>query len=225
MLTVSSVWTIPYDAPYSTKDDERDMRVQGKAHVPNTYMTLADPFPCARACVKTLTFEISNKGRLQTLICNYLTDLAQGVNADIIYLVGSNCTNMSTQQPMQNYSFDKSEADTVLLSGYSGPVVINAADTDAYVAAAVISQQLPGTLCIKRKQQRIFCRGPVTDDMADCILQLYCMPTQTSTVRVRNLCMTRWRRTLWHDGSCRSAARALTLRSRLWSSSSSSQDM
>ena len=35
----------PNHAPYSTKDYERDMRVQGKAHVPNTYMTLADPFP------------------------------------------------------------------------------------------------------------------------------------------------------------------------------------
>ena len=49
---------------------------------------------------------------------------------------------------MQNYSFDQSEADTVLFSpyavlqesGYSGPVVIDAAGTDAYVAAAVISQ-------------------------------------------------------------------------------------
>ena len=56
---------------------------------------------------------------------------------------------------MQNYSFDQSGTDTVLFSanavlresGYSGPVVIDAADTDAYVAAAVISQQLPSVLC------------------------------------------------------------------------------
>ena len=32
-------------------------------------------------------------------------------------------------------------------SGYSDPVVIDAADTDAYVAAAVISQQLSSVLC------------------------------------------------------------------------------
>ena len=32
-------------------------------------------------------------------------------------------------------------------SGYSGPVVIDAADTDTYVAAAVISQQLSSVLC------------------------------------------------------------------------------
>ena len=36
----------PYDAAYSTKDDERDLRVQGKAHLPNTYMKLADLSPC-----------------------------------------------------------------------------------------------------------------------------------------------------------------------------------
>ncbi len=35
----------PYDAAYSTIDDERDLRVQRKAHVPNTYMKLDDPSP------------------------------------------------------------------------------------------------------------------------------------------------------------------------------------
>ena len=90
---------------------------------------------------------------------------------------------MSTQQAMENYSFDQSEADTVLFSvyavlresGYSGPVVIDAVDTDAYVAAAFISRQLPGILCIKRKQEMVLCRELVTDEMADCILQLHCM--------------------------------------------------
>ena len=49
---------------------------------------------------------------------DYLTDLAQSVDADIIYSVGSNCTNLSTQQPMQKYRFDQSEVDTVLFSAY-----------------------------------------------------------------------------------------------------------
>ena len=88
-----------------TKDDKRDVRVQGKTHVPNTYMELADPFTCARA-FKTLLCSISNKGGLQKLICSYLTDLALSVDAEIIYSVRSHCTNVSTQQPMQNYSFD-----------------------------------------------------------------------------------------------------------------------
>ena len=64
---------------------------------------------------------------------------------------------MSTQKPMQKYSFDQSGADTVLFSAYavlresgypnSGPVVIDIPDTDAYVMAAVISYQLPSILC------------------------------------------------------------------------------
>ena len=84
---------------------------------------------------------------------------------------------------MQNYSFDQSEADTVLISayavlresGYSGPIDIDTTDTDAYVTSAVILQQLPGMLCITRKQEMVFCHGLVTDEMADCIVQLHCM--------------------------------------------------
>ena len=59
----------PYDAAYSTKDDEGDLRVQGKAHVPNTYMKLDDPFPSAGA-FKTLLCSNTNKGRLQNMICS-----------------------------------------------------------------------------------------------------------------------------------------------------------
>lgn len=116
-------------------------------------------------------------------MCDHLADLAQRVDAEIVYSVGSTCTNLSTQQPMENYCFAQSEADTVIFSiyaalrelGYSGPVVIDSADTDTYVAAAVISQQLPGMLFIKRKQETIICRGMVTDEMADCIVQLHCV--------------------------------------------------
>ena len=39
----------PYDAAYSNKDDERNLWVQGKTHVPNTYIKLVNPFPlCQR---------------------------------------------------------------------------------------------------------------------------------------------------------------------------------
>ena len=73
----------PYDAAYSTKDGERILREQGKAHVPNTYMKLADHFPCASA-FKTLLCSVSNNGRLQKCIFSYLIDLTQSVDADIV---------------------------------------------------------------------------------------------------------------------------------------------
>ena len=95
----------PYDAAYSTIDDERDLRVLGKAHVPNTYMNLADPSPVPE---RSKYCRVSNKGHLQTLICNYLTDLAQGVDAETVYSVGPHSTNVSIQQPMHNGSFDQS---------------------------------------------------------------------------------------------------------------------
>ena len=55
-------------------------------------MELGDPFPSARA-FKTLLCSISNKGQLQKL-----TNLAQNVDAEIVYSVGPHCTNLSTQQ-------------------------------------------------------------------------------------------------------------------------------
>ena len=59
-------------------------------------------------------------------------------------------------------------------SGYSGPVVIDAADTDVYVTAAFISQQLPVMLRIRRKLETVLCRGLVTEEMAGCIVQQHC---------------------------------------------------
>jgi len=91
---------------------------------------------------------------------SYLADFARNTNIDVIYSIGSHCTNLSSQQNMDQYSFDQSEADTIIFSfhavlresGYAGPVVIDATNVDVYIAAACISYQLPGMLCIKRKQ-------------------------------------------------------------------------
>ena len=118
---------------------------------------------------------------MQKLICSYLANLAQSVDAENIYSVGSHCTNLSTQQPMQYYSFDLSEADSVLFptyavlreSGNSDPVVVDAADTDAYVALPVILQQLCSELRLSRKT--VFCRGLVTNEIADGVVQLHCL--------------------------------------------------
>ena len=84
---------------------------------------------------------------------------------------------------MENYCFDQSEADTILFclyailreSGYTGPVVIDATDTDVYVAAAHISGQVPGMLYIQKNKKTVSCRDLVSDEMADCVMQLHCM--------------------------------------------------
>ena len=77
---------------------------------------------------------------------------------------------------MPDYSFSQSEADTILISAYAVLFTVGLlADTDIYVAAAAISQKLPGLLCIKRKQATILCRNLVPEEMADCIVLLHCL--------------------------------------------------
>ena len=75
---------------------------------------------------------------------------------------------------MRNCSFGQSEAYTLLFSayaamresGYASPFVIDAADTDACVAAAFLSHVLSGMLCIKRKQKNILCHSLVFKEIA-----------------------------------------------------------
>ena len=174
----------PYDTAYSSKDNERDLRIQGNTHVPNTYMKLSDPFPSARA-FSTLMCSISNKRRMYSdmQIPDWLT-------------VGSNCTNMSTQQSMQNYSFDQS--DTFIFSAYAvlrefcytGPVVIDAADTDAYSShnsclACFVSRE-------SRRQSSAVTwwqtRWPA--ELCSCTVRQDAMPTQVFMARVRSRCST-----------------------------------
>ena len=77
---------------------------------------------------------------------------------------------------MPDYSFSQSEADTILISAYAVLFTVGLlADTDIYVAAAAISQKLPGLLCIKINQATILCRNLVPEEMADCIVPLHCL--------------------------------------------------
>jgi len=49
----------------STKDDERDLRVQGKVHVPNIYIKPSDPFPSATAFKTLLCSSSSSSNKRQ----------------------------------------------------------------------------------------------------------------------------------------------------------------
>jgi len=50
----------PYEAAHSSKDDERDLSVQGKGICLNTYMKLAEPYLAVKTS-KTLLCSISKK--------------------------------------------------------------------------------------------------------------------------------------------------------------------
>ena len=102
---------------YSTKDNERDLQVQDKVHIPNVYMKMEDKFPSTQG-FKTLMCSHNNKKRLQNLVCNYLSNVCKSIDKEIIYSVASHCINLSTQQSMENYSFDQAVADTTIFSSY-----------------------------------------------------------------------------------------------------------
>ena len=62
------------------------------------------------------------------------------------------------------------------VSGYNDPVVIDATDTDVYIQAAAVSHDVPGVICIKKKDELLFCRGMCTnEDIAKCLIQFHVM--------------------------------------------------
>ena len=133
----------------------RNLRVQGKAHVPNTCMELADPFPSTRA-LTTLLCYVNNKRQLQNLICSYLTE--------------STCkpSNQCRTTALTLFSIDAVLLELRLqwpcchrhhcLSSGSGP---NAAAARCATYQNNVGDDLLPCL--------------VTDEIADCIVQLHCM--------------------------------------------------
>ena len=83
---------------------------------------------------------------------------------------------------MPDYSVSQSEAAKhhshfcIRCIVYSAVVPLSSTQlTQLYVAAAALSQKLPGLLCIKRKQATILCHNLVPEEMADCIVPLHCL--------------------------------------------------
>jgi len=56
---------------------------------------------------------------------------------------------------------------------YAGTVVIDSEDTDVYVQAAYVSQQLEGNFLLKRKQALINCKAMLPQEVAEVIIPLH----------------------------------------------------
>jgi len=88
-----------------------------------------------------------------------------------------------------DYAFKHAEADTMLLSAYAklragnytGPVILDSEDTDVYVQAAYVSQQLQGDLLIKHKHAVINCKALLSEDVAKIIIPLHVIPGSDHT--------------------------------------------
>ena len=140
-----------YHLPFSIKDDEHDRRAAKHPKGPNDFPKPEDRFPGA-AEFNQLMVNSGNKVRLQKLVKEQLKRQAGQVHGDIIYCEGETSTNLSTGVANGDYVFRHPEADTMLLSAYAkvraskytGPVVLDCEDTDVYVQAAYVSQQVRG---------------------------------------------------------------------------------
>ena len=103
------------------------------------------------------------------------------VKQEIFYSVGEECVSLSSAIVRNDLAFKQCEADTIMLSiyavlrsaGYNDPVVIDTEDTDVFVQAATISHDFSGILCIKKKEQLLFCRGMCSDDIAKCLISFH----------------------------------------------------
>ena len=88
-------------------------------------------------------------------------------NDEIVYSVGSDCTNLNQCWITVSFNLRQTPFYAVLRdSGYSGPIV---ADTDTLWQQQLFHRNfLHGLLCIMRKQETILCRNLVPEEMADC---------------------------------------------------------
>ena len=169
-----------YDLPFSIKDDEHDRRAAKHPHIPNVYPKPEDTFPGAAEFNKLMA-NSGNKVRLQKLVKEQFRTKVGRVRGGVIYCEGETSINLSTGVVNMDYVFKHPEADTMLLSAYAkvrtgdytGTVVLDSEDTDVYVQAAYVSQQLRGDLLIKRKNALINCRAMLPEEVADIIIPLH----------------------------------------------------
>ena len=146
----------PHGYAEYTRDDERELRIQGQGSIPNVYTKPADLFPMAYK-FKTILCTAGNKKRLQALIKTHqLSELSKSISQELVYSVGEDCVSLSTGDTKESLGFSQDEADTIMLSvyaalrsispGYNNLIVIDAEDTDVYIQAAAISHDIPGII-------------------------------------------------------------------------------
>ena len=157
-----------------------DRRATNHPHIQNVFPKPEDKFPGA-AEFNELMVNSGNKVRLQKLLKEQLKTRVCRVRGEIIYCEGERSTNLGTGVASGDYVFKYPEADTILLSAYAklrsrnytGTVVLDCEDTDVFVQAAYVSQQLPGDLLIRRKHAFINCQAMLSEEIAKIIIPLH----------------------------------------------------
>ena len=93
------------------------------------------------------------------------------------------CQDAATGFDIEHLKFDHSEADAIMISTYAklrdtgnrSPIVLDAADTDVYVASSYASHQYPGDLLIRRGGDFVNCRTLFDESLVACIIPFLLM--------------------------------------------------
>ena len=139
-----------------------------------------------------------------------MTCLAQSVDAEIIYYVGSHCTRVSTQQPMQNYSLItlrltlSSSSHTQFCASQAAAAMLSWIPLIPMTMSRPRSSRSICPVCSLPRESRTLSSawpGNIEDGKMYCVLYY-----------VYSRCIARLRIALWRDDSSSGVERALTLR-------------
>ena len=123
----------------------------------------------------------TNKVRLQKLVLKHMNTRVAQLPCGVLYCEGERVTNLNTDMAVGDYGFKHLVGDTILLliyaklmtTNYTNTAVLDSEDTDAYVQAAYVSNQIQGELLIKRKQALVNCHTMLPDDVSNVIVPLH----------------------------------------------------
>ena len=169
------------DGTKYTWRDFAEKVVQSVLTISNVFMKLEDKFPAIKD-FHALLGNPSNKIRLQAFLETAFQATASTTNIEIIYsVVGGSAKNLTTGKTVPEFECYHAEADTAIFTiyialrsdGYMEAVIIDTEDTDNYVQAAYVAQQISGLLCLKRKRELITARCLCSEEMAASIIPLH----------------------------------------------------
>ena len=172
----------PYDLEYTVKDCEHDRRAnQYERGSKNVFIKPNNALPSSREFNEFFKNK-DNKIRLQQFLKTEFSIFFSLVDGKtLLYSVQGNCTNLRSNQRLEEFECNHMEADTILFfiysqlrkMGHTETVVIDSEDTDVVVLSARVSHEIEGVLGIRKKNTIFDCSKLCSKEMSNVIVQLH----------------------------------------------------
>ena len=127
--------------------------------------------------------------RLQDFLKTEFRRLSENCTKDIIYSVQRYFEDIKTGKRLSMYECYHYEADTILFficnvlkeNGFNDPIIFNAEDTDVVVLSTVVSNEIDGTLAIRKKKATYYCKQLCEPDVAVLIAKIHVLTGADAT--------------------------------------------